>query len=72
MILRHVIGLAIALVLTWMIFFGAGYFGAVWTHYFADEPEPKNTGEVSVKIVPPPSAPVTTCTKDRPCPAPHE
>ena len=50
MILRHIIGLAIALVLTWMLFFGANYFRVVWTHYFSDEP-PKNTGEVSVKII---------------------
>jgi hypothetical protein len=36
-----------------MIFFGAGYFGAVWTHYFADEPPQQQTpGEVSVKILP--------------------
>jgi hypothetical protein len=47
-----------------MIFFGAGYFGAVWTHYFADEPAPKNTGEVSVKIIPP-SKPV--CPKGQHC-----
>jgi uncharacterized protein involved in cysteine biosynthesis len=72
MIVRHVIGLAIALALTWMIFFGAGYFGAVWTHYFADKPEQKNTGEVSVKILPPQPVPVANCTKDHPCPAPHE
>ena len=51
MILPRIIGLVVGLGLTWMIFFGAGYFGAVWTHYFADEP-PKATGEVSVNIVP--------------------
>jgi hypothetical protein len=62
--LKHVIGLGIALILTWMIFFGAGYFGAVWTHYFADEPAPKNTGEVSVKIIPP-SKPA--CPKGQHC-----
>jgi hypothetical protein len=63
MILRHIVGLAIALTLTWMLFFGANYFGAVWTHYFADEPPPPaHAGEVSVKIIrdpvqgPPPCA----------------
>ena len=56
MILRHVIGLAIALLLTWMVFFSAGYFGAVWTHYFADEPPQQQTsGEVSVKVLPRPT-----------------
>ncbi len=56
MILPRIIGLVIGLGLTWMIFSGAGYFGAVWTHYFAGEPEQKNTGEVSVKILPNPTA----------------
>jgi hypothetical protein len=72
--LKHVIGLAIALVLTWMIFFGAGYFGAVWTHYFADEPEKKATGEVSVTIVKQPVPYVGACNKEHPCPpaAPHD
>jgi hypothetical protein len=51
MMLPRLIGLAAGLFITWMVFFGAGYFGAVWTHYFADEP-PKNTGEVSATIVP--------------------
>jgi hypothetical protein len=40
-----------------MIFFGAGYFGAVWTHYFADEPPQQQVpGEVSVKILPNPAS----------------
>jgi hypothetical protein len=50
MMLPRVIGLAVGLFITWMVFFGAGYFGAVWTHYFADEP-PKSAGEVSVKVI---------------------
>lgn len=49
--LRRLVVLAVALGLTLIIFLAAGYFGAVWTHYFASEP-PKNSGEVSVKIVP--------------------
>ena len=77
MILRHVIGLAIALILTWMVFFGAGYFGAVWTHYFADEPSQQQTpGEVSVKVIKQPMPYVgPACDKDHPCPPqpkPHE
>jgi hypothetical protein len=64
MILRHVIGFAIALVLTWMLFFGANYFGAVWTHYFSGGPAPKNAGEVSVQIVPAAKPP---CPKGQRC-----
>ena len=52
MIVPRIVGIAVGLLLTWMIFFGAGYFGAVWTHYFSGESEPKSTSEVSVKIVP--------------------
>jgi hypothetical protein len=64
-LLRHIVGLGIALVLTWMLFFGAGYFGAVWTHYFADEPPQQQTpGEVSVKIIPPAKPP---CPKGQHC-----
>ena len=67
------IGLAVALILTWMIFFGAGYFGAVWTHYFADEPEQKISNEVSVKIIKQPVPHVGACDKEHPCPmAPHD
>jgi len=60
--------------LTWMIFFGAGYFGAVWTHYFADEPQSKSTGEVSVKIVRQPMPHIRpSCDKEHPCStAPHD
>ena len=71
----RLVGLAVGLVFTWMVFFGAGYFGAVWTHYFADEP-PKSSGEVSVKIINQPGsgmpATVPSCTKEHPCPAPHD
>jgi hypothetical protein len=79
--LKHVIGLAIALALTWMIFFGAGYFGAVWTHYFSDEPEQKSTGEVSIKVLPNPTAGNGLCdphtgrcssTPSGSAPKPHE
>jgi|GraSoiStandDraft_5_1057265.scaffolds.fasta_scaffold253886_3 hypothetical protein len=75
MILPRVIGLAVALFFTWMVFFGAGYFGAVWTHYFADEPAhpARNTGEVSVKIIKE-QMPYggASCDKGHPCPArPH-
>lgn len=49
--IRHVIGLLIALAFTLLIFLGAGYFGAVWTHYFSDEPPQQTPGEVSVKII---------------------
>ncbi|MBV9571048.1 MAG: hypothetical protein JO056_07400 [Alphaproteobacteria bacterium] len=48
---RRVVVLAVALGLTWMVFFGANYFGVVWTHYFAGEPDNK-TGEVSVNVLP--------------------
>jgi len=49
---RRVVVLAVALGLTLMVFLGAGYWGAVWTHYFSDETTPpKNMGEVSVKII---------------------
>jgi hypothetical protein len=71
MILPRIIGLVVGLGLTWMIFFGAGYFGAVWTHYFADEPSSKNVGEVSVTIVKQPYV-GPSCDKDHPCrTAPH-
>ncbi len=56
MIVRHLVVLTVAVGLTLMIFFGAGYFGAVWTHYFTGAPE-QNTGEVTVKIVPAKSEP---------------
>jgi hypothetical protein len=46
----RLVGLAVALGVTLMIFFGAGYFGAVWSHYFSSEP-PKNTGVVTVNII---------------------
>lgn len=76
MILRHVVGLAIALFFTWMVFFGAGYFGAVWTHYFADEPAPQQTpGEVSVKIINTTPYVGPACEKGHPCPQqpkPHD
>jgi hypothetical protein len=64
MIVPRIIGIAVGLLLTWMIFFGAGYFGGVWTHYFSGEPEPKNAAEVSVKIVPPAKPP---CPKGQRC-----
>jgi hypothetical protein len=65
MILPRLIGLAVGLFVTWMVFFGAGYFGAVWTHYFADEPAQQQTsGEVSVKIIPGQKPP---CPKGKPC-----
>jgi len=54
----------VALGLTWMVFYGANYFGAVWTHYFSGEPDPKNAGEVSVKIVPAGKPP---CPRGQPC-----
>jgi hypothetical protein len=63
-LLRRIVVLAIALGLTLMIFLGAGYWGAVWTHYFSGEPEPKNTGEVSVKIIP---AGKPACPKGQHC-----
>lgn len=69
MILRHIIGLAIALVFTWMLFFGANYFRVVWTHYFSDEP-PKSTGEVSAKIIdlkPDIGPPPYDCRKTKDC-----
>lgn len=63
-IIRHAVVLAVALILTWMLFFGANYFGVVWTHYFAGEP-PRSTrsnpGEVSVKIVPNPTTGTGLC-----------
>ena len=62
--LPRIIGLAVGLFITWMVFFGAGYFGAVWTHYFSDEP-PKNTGEVSATIVPAQNP--TSCPQGKPC-----
>ena len=65
MIVRHIIGLAIALFFTWMVFFGANFFGVVWTHYFADEPTQQQTsGEVSATIVPADKPP---CPKGKPC-----
>jgi hypothetical protein len=60
----RIIGLAVGLFITWMVFFGAGYFGAVWTHYFADEP-PKNTSEVSATIVP--AQKPSPCPQGKPC-----
>jgi uncharacterized iron-regulated membrane protein len=65
---RHLVVLAVALGLTWMIFFGAGYFGAVWTHYFSGEPAPKNTGEVSATIINQRAPKVYPCSKAHPCP----
>ena len=62
--LPRIVGLAVGLFITWMVFFGAGYFGAVWTHYFADEP-PKSTGEVSATIVPAQKPP--PCPQGKPC-----
>jgi len=53
-IVPRIIGIAVGLLLTWMIFFGAGYFGAVWTHYFSGETPPAPASEVSVKVVTPP------------------
>jgi|KBSMisStandDraft_5_1062788.scaffolds.fasta_scaffold31015_6 hypothetical protein len=61
---RRIVVLAVALGLTWMVFYGANYFGAVWTHYFSGEPDPKNAGEVSVKIVPAGKPP---CPRGQPC-----
>jgi len=71
MILRHIIGLGIALTFTLIIFLGASFFGGVWTHYFAGEPEKHSIGEVSVKIIQQPVPHVGPCDKSRPCPAPH-
>jgi hypothetical protein len=68
--LPRIIGLAIALVLTWMVFFGAGYFGAVWTHYFSGESPQKNTGEVSATIIKGPTPNVGQCVQGHPCPEP--
>jgi hypothetical protein len=71
MMLPRIIGLAVGLFITWMVFFGPNYFGMVWTHYFADEPAPKTTGEVSVKIIKQPMPYVgPSCDKNHPCPAP--
>jgi hypothetical protein len=60
MMLPRIFGLAVGVFVTWMVFFGAGYFGGVWKHYFADEPQ-KNTGEVSVKVLPNPTAGMGLC-----------
>jgi len=62
-LIRQAVVLAVALGLTLMIFFGAGYFGAVWTHYFSGEPEQKSAGEVSVNIVPAKKP----CPQGKPC-----
>jgi hypothetical protein len=79
MMLPRIFGLVVGLFVTWMVFFGAGYFGGVWKHYFADEP-PKSTGEVSVNIIraPPPRI-SSDCLEPRECskgsngePKPHE
>jgi len=66
---RRVVVLAVALGLTLMVFFGAGYFGSVWTHYFSGEPEQKNTtGEIAVKIINQPAPKIYPCSKSHPCP----
>ena len=75
-IIRHAVVLAVALILTWMLFFGANYFGAVWTHYFAGEPprSASNPGEVSVKIINTPPHAGQSCEKGHSCsqqPKPH-
>ena len=69
-IFRHAAVLAVALLLTWMVFFGAGYFGAVWTHYFSREPPhgTNNPGEVSVKIINATPHVGPSCDKGHPCP----
>jgi hypothetical protein len=69
MMLPRIVGLAVAVVVTWMVFFGAGYFGGVWRHYFADEP-PKNTGDVSAIIIKGPAPNAGQCAKGHPCPEP--
>jgi hypothetical protein len=67
--IRRVVVLAVALGLTLLLFLGAGYFGAVWTHYFAGEPQQKSSSEVSVKILPAPTAGNGLCNpKTRKCP----
>ena len=69
-IFRHAAVLALALLLTWMLFFGAGYFGAVWTHYFSGEPprSMSNPGEVSVKIINTTPHVGPSCGKGHTCP----
>jgi hypothetical protein len=59
---RRVVVLAVALGLTLLVFLGAGYYGAVWTHYFSGAPDQKNPGEVSVQIVP-----AKKCPAGNPC-----
>lgn len=76
-IFRHAVVLVAALALTWIIFFGASYFGAVWTHYFAGAPSgsTSNTGEVSVKIINTTPYAGRSCDKDHACaqqPKPHD
>ena len=64
MIVPRIVGLAVGLLLTWMIFFGAGYFGAVWAHYFSGEAPPRApASEVSVKVLPPEKS----CPHGKPC-----
>lgn len=63
MIVPRIIGVAVGLLLTWMIFFGAGYFGAVWTHYFSGETSPPHNSEVSVKVLPAQKS----CPQGKPC-----
>jgi len=46
-----------------MIFFGAGYFGAVWTHYFSGDSPPAHGAEVSVKVLPAQKS----CPQGKPC-----
>jgi len=60
---RRLVVFAVALGVTLMIFFGAGYFGAVWSHYFSSEP-PKDTGVVTVNIIP---AGKPSCPQGKPC-----
>lgn len=61
---RRVVVLGVALGLTLMVFFGAGYFGAVWSHYFSGDSEQKSASEVSVKLLP---GKGTACPAGRRC-----
>jgi hypothetical protein len=50
-----------------MIFFGANYFGAVWTHYFSGETPPARNGEISVKVLPNPDTTINGECPSRNC-----
>ena len=56
MVLVRIAALAVAAVITLVVLYFWGTAAGIMGHYLEDKPAPKDTGLVSVQVLPPPDA----------------